>query len=400
VGLSWNADREDFLQPLAPALSALKLRLTYGEAGNQEIDFNEYEQYFAAGRYNGETAYTLTTLDNKDLKWETTTEYNIGIDAGLFDDRLNLTADAYYKETRDLLLRIPAPLGSGSTQPQLKNVGNVTNKGFELAVNANVIERPKWSWSLSANFARNINAITSLGKYADFLSGNEQEYILRVGEPVGSFYGYIFDGIVQSHEDIAALSTIEGRRLIPGDVKFRNLNADTNVNDYDRAVLGSTQPDFTYGFSSTLKWGPFDFYALFGGAQGGKVYNLLRRHLERSSDAHNMSAALLDSWTPGNPSNTMPHVNSTKIMQADSRYIEDASSLKLRNITLGYNFPFQAKSLGFNVRLFISARNLYTWTPYRGYDPEVAGGIDLGIYPSARSFLVGASITIGSDNSP
>ena len=396
VGLSWNVDKEDFLQPLAPALSALKLRLTYGEAGNQEIDFNEYEQYFAAGRYNGETAYTLTTLDNKDLKWETTTEYNIGVDAGLLDGRLNLTADAYYKETRDLLLRIPAPLGSGSTQPQLRNVGNVTNRGFEFAVDAKIVERPTLSWSLSANFARNINTITSLGKYADFLSGNEQERILRVGEPVGAFYGYVFDGIVQSSEDISALPTIEGRTLIPGDVKLRNLNADTNINDYDRTVLGSTQPDFTCGFSSTFKWGHFDLYALFGGSHGGKVYNLLRRHLERSSDAHNMSAALLDSWTPGNPSNTIPHVNSTKITQADSRYIEDASFLKLRNITLGYSFPFKAKSLGFTVRLFVSARNVYTWTPYRGYDPEVAGGIDLGTYPSARSFLAGASITIGS----
>jgi TonB-linked SusC/RagA family outer membrane protein len=400
VGLSWNVDREGFLQPLAPVLNALKLRLTYGEAGNQEIDFNEYEQYFAAGRYNGETAYTLTTLDNKDLKWETTTEYNIGIDAGLFDDRLNLTADAYYKETRDLLLRIPAPLGSGSTQPQLKNVGNVTNRGIEFAVNAKIIERRKWSWSLSANFAHNINTITSLGKYADFLSGNEQEHILRVDESVGSFYGYIFDGIVQSHEDIAALPTVEGRTLIPGDVKLRDLNGDTNINDYDRTVLGSAQPDFTFGFSSTLKWGAFDFYTLFGGSQGGEVYNLLRRHLERSSDAHNMSAALLDSWTSGNPSNTAPHVNSTKLTRVDSRYIEDASFLKLRNITLGYSLPFKAKSLGFAVRLFVSARNVYTWTPYRGYDPEVAGGVDLGVYPVARSFLLGASITIGSDNSP
>jgi TonB-linked SusC/RagA family outer membrane protein len=394
VGLSWNIDREGFLQPLAPIWNALKLRLTYGEAGNQEIDYNEYEQYFAAGRYNGETAYTLTTLDNEDLKWETITEYNVGLDAGLFDDRLTLTADAYYKETRDLLLRIPAPLGSGSTQPQLKNVGNVTNRGVELAVNAKVIVRPRWSWSLTAHFARNINAITSLGQYADFLSGSAQEHILRVGEPVGAFYGYIFDGIVQSDEDMAALPTIEGRALIPGDIKLRNLNDDTNVNDYDRTVLGSAQPDFTYGFSSTFKWGRFDFYVLLSGAHGGEVYNLLRRYLERSSDAHNMSAALLDSWTPGNPSNTMPQVNSTKLSQVDSRYIEDASFLKLRNLTLGYNLPFKAKSLGVSVRLFVSARNVYTWTPYRGYDPEVAGGVDLGIYPSARSFLLGASITL------
>jgi hypothetical protein len=293
-----------------------------------------------------------------------------------------------------LLLRIPAPLGSGSTQPQLKNVGNVTNQGFEFAVNAKVVERPKLSWSLSANFAHNSNTITSLGKYADFLSGSEQEHILRVGESVGAFYGYVFDGIVQTGEDISALPTVEGRTLIPGDVKFRNFtDGDANINKYDKRVLGSTQPDFTYGVSSTFKWGHFDAYVLFGGSQGGKVYNLLRRYIERSSDAYNMSAALLDSWTPTNPSNTMPHVNTTKTTKVDSRYIEDASFLKLRNITLGYSFPFKAKARDFTVRLFVSARNVYTWTSYRGYDPEVASGVDLGVYPSARSFLLGASIS-------
>jgi TonB-linked SusC/RagA family outer membrane protein len=393
VGLSWNIDNEEFLKPLSSVLNALKLRLTYGEAGNQEIDFNEYEQYFAAGRYNGETAYTLTTLNNKNLKWETTSEYNAGVDAGFFNDILTLTADVYYKETRDLLLRVPAPLGSGATQPQLKNVGNVTNKGLELAINAKLIDKPGLSWSASANFARNINTITSLGKYDNLTSGSEQQSILRVGESVGSFYGYLFDGIVQSNEDLSKLPTIEGRALTPGDVKLRNANDDTNVNTYDRAVLGSIQPDFTYGFSTSFTYKNFDFYTLFGGSYGNEVYNLLRRYLERPTDAYNMSAALLDAWTPENSSNTIQRINSPLIPRLDSRYVEDASFLKLRNITLGYNVSFKIKSNTVKARIFISARNLYTWTKYKGYDPEVANGIDLGVYPSARTFLAGASIT-------
>jgi TonB-linked SusC/RagA family outer membrane protein len=389
AGVSWNIDREAFMRPLAPALNALKLRLTYGEAGNQEIDYNEYEQYFSAARYNGETASTLTTLNNAGLKWETTSEYNAGIDAGLFDDRLTLTADVYYKKTRDLLLGVPAPLASGATGLQMKNVGNVTNKGFELSLNAKVIDRSALSWLLAANIARNINRITSLGQYNNLTSGNEQQHILRTGESAGSFYGYIFDGIVQSGDDISALPTIEGRTLKPGEIKLRNTNGDTNVNTSDRVVLGSIQPDFTYGFSTSLTYRRFDLYAAFQGSQGNEVYNILRRYLERPTDAYNMSAAVWNAWTAENPSTTIPHIRSTIVARPDSRYVEDASFLKLRNITLGY----ELRITNCKLRIFASAQNLYTWTKYRGYDPEVASGVDLGIYPSARSFMAGASIT-------
>ncbi|GHT11183.1 SusC/RagA family TonB-linked outer membrane protein [Bacteroidia bacterium] len=393
VGLSWNVDNEAFFASAKHFVPSLKLRLTYGEAGNQEIDFNEYDQYFSAGKYNGETAYTLTTLNNKDLKWETTTEYNAGIDAGFWGDKITLVADVYYKETRDLLLRVPAPLGSGSTTPQLKNIGNITNKGFEFALNFKLINNSKLSWSVLANFARNINTITNLGKYANLTSGSEQQNILRVGESVGSFYGYVFDGIVQSNDDISSLPTVEGRVLTPGDVKLRNSNDDAVVTTADRAILGSIQPDYTYGFSTSLTYRNFDFYALFGGSHGNEVYNLLRRYLERPTDAYNVSAALLNAWTVDNPSTTIQRIGSTQVARLDSRFVEDASFLKLRNITLGYSIPFKVRANAVKARVFISARNLYTWTKYKGYDPEVANGVDLGVYPSARSFLAGASIT-------
>lgn len=399
IGLSWNINEENFAESLAPTLSNLKLRLTYGKAGNQEIDFDEYEQYFSTGRYNGAPAQDMTNVGNDNLKWETTTEYNAGIDAGLFNDRLSFTADIYYKKTHDLLLRIPAPLGSGSNKKQLANLGNITNKGFEFSINAKLIDQKSLSWGVSANIARNINRITSLGEYNNLTEGNDQELILREGESVGSFYGYRFLGIVQSDEDVSTLPKIGGRTPQPGDPKFADIsgangNQDGRVSpESDRVVLGNIQPDFTYGFSSSATYGKFDFYILFQGSQGNEVYNLLRRYLERPNDSYNMSTAVLNSWTESNPSNTIPHLNSTRPAELDSRYIEDASFLKLRNITLGYTIPIQTKSSSANIRFFASARNLFTITKYKGYDPEVSSGIDLGIYPSSKSFMMGASIT-------
>lgn len=399
VGFSWNINEESFAQAFSPQLNTLKLRLTYGKAGNQEIDFDEYEQYFSVGRHNGAAAYDMTNLGNSNLKWETTTEYNVGIDAGFFNDRLTLTTDVYYKETSDLLLKVPTSLGSGTNQKQIVNLGNVTNKGIELTLNARLIDNKSFLWFGSANIARNVNQITNLGTYDGLTEGNDQEQILRVGESVGSFYGYRFSGVVQTNDDTSKLPKIGGRIPQPGDAKYIDVsggdgNPDGRISpEYDRVVLGSPQPDFTYGFTSSVSFRNFDFFILFQGSQGNQVYNLLRRYLERPNDSYNMSAVLLKSWTADNPSNLIPHLNSVRSTELDSRYMEDASFLKLRNITLGYTMPIKLNSSLIKIRFFASARNLFTITKYKGYDPEVGGGIDLGIYPSSKSILTGVGIT-------
>lgn len=399
VGVSWNMNNESFWESLSTVLSTSKLRLTYGEAGNQEIDFDEYERYFSVGRYNGAPAYDMTNLGNSNLKWETTSEYNAGIDIGFLNDRVTLTTDIYYKKTRDLLLKVPAPLGSGTSEKQIVNLGNVENKGFELALNTILVNNKQLSWSAAANIARNVNRITDLGDYNELTIGTEQEQILRVGESVGSFYGYQFQGIVQTGEDVSALPQIGGRTPQPGDAKYADISSSVGSSDgkvtpeYDRVILGSIQPDFTYGFSTNMTYKSFDLYILFQGSQGNQVYNLLRRYLERPNDSYNMSSALLNSWTESNPSNTIPHLNSTRTTELDSRYVEDASFLKLRNITIGYTVPFKINSFFVKTRFFASARNLFTITKYKGYDPEVANGVDLGIYPSSKTFLAGVSIT-------
>ncbi|KAA6325174.1 TonB-dependent receptor SusC, partial [termite gut metagenome] len=228
--------------------------------------------------------------------------------------------------------------------------------------------------------------------------------ILREGEPLGSFYGLIFDGVVQKNEDVFLLpSTPSYGILQPGDPKFRDVSGGNGEPDnhisgaYDRVVLGSKQPDFTYGFSTTFHYKGFDFYASLQGSQGNKVYNLLRRYLERPTDAYNISATLLNSWTESNPSNTVPRIVSSPLSsELDSRYVEDASYLRLKTVTLGYTidkFPFVSSGTPMKIRLFATAQNLFTLSGYKGYDPEISGGIDLGTYPMARTFYIGANVS-------
>ena len=391
IGLSWNVNDEPFFAKAARTLPTLKVRATYGSAGNQEIGFNEFAAILEAARYGDEPATVLANPGNKDLKWETTNEYNLGIDAGLLDNRLTLTADVYCKKTSDLLTKQYLWLEG---KDQTFNIGSLTNKGFELSLNADIIQNKHFTWSAAANFAKNINTITELGQ-DNYYIGNAQEQILRVGQQVGSFYGYLFDGVVQSGEDVSKLPLIGGSVPVPGDIKLRDLNGDTVIDETnDRTVIGSIQPDFTYGFSTTLTCKHWDFFTSWQGSYGNEVYNKLRRHLSENNRTRNVSADLLNAWTNENPSNETPRLGvfvSPNTLY--SRYVENGSFLKLRNLTLGYTLPVKISTSPVKFRFFLTGQNLLTITPYRGYDPEVAGGIDTGVYPSARGFLAGAEIT-------
>ena len=231
-----------------------------------------------------------------------------------------------------------------------------------------------------------------MGKYPELTIGKNQEEILRVGESLGSFYGLVFDGVVQKGEVVSTLPTIDGNKPSPGDSKFVDVNLDGIINNEDRVVLGSIQPDFTFGFSTTLTFNGLDVYIALQGSRGNEVYNLLRRYLERPNDSYNMSSVLLNSWTDVNPSNTIPKIGSPVYSYLDSRYVEDASYIKLKNISLGYTLPVKIQKELLNLRIFVSVQNVYTLTKYKGYDPEVASGKDLGIYPSSRSIALGAGM--------
>lgn len=395
VGLSWNVNEETFIKGLQ-VLNTLKLRVTTGLVGNQEIGDYEFAQSYAAGQYNGGASYALNNLGNPNLRWETTLQHNIGLDASFLKNRLGLVADVYYKKTSDLLLNVPVNSSQGVNE-QLVNVGNVTNKGVELAINATILQSSNLSWMVTANIAQNINLITDMGGVRELRQGRSSEQILKVNNPLGSYYGLIFEGIVQTGENVSSLPTVAGDAPRPGDIKFKDRSGpsgqpDGKIDEYDRTIIGSVQPDFTYGFTTTLVYKNFDLFALFQGSHGAKLYNGLRRTLEQPNDSYNASTAVLDSWTPSNPSNTLPRITGTRpFSYIDSRYIENGSYLKLKNITVGYNLKWRDDRL--KLRVFASGQNLLRITKYKGYDPEVASGLDIGSYPTAKTFLAGVALS-------
>ena len=392
VGLSWNANRESFLRDVRN-LSNLKVRASWGKVGNQEIGDYEYALNYKATQYNGQSSYTKTNIYNKDLRWETTTSYNVGADIGFFDNRLAITADAYYKKTSDLLLDVPIGFNQG-VSTQLRNVGNVVNKGVELTIDGQLLRKRDLLWTVTANIAHNCNRITSMGSASDIIMGSSGETILRKGEALGTFYGLRFDGIVQTGDDLDKLPTVSGKRLEPGDVKFVDQDHNGRIDGKDRVALGSIQPDFTYGFSTQLRWRNLDASVSFAGSHGNKLFNALGRRLEQTGDSYNLLRIVLNSWTETNPSNRYPLASKERtISYIDSRYVEDASYLKLRNLTIGYTLPIP-KSVKAKVRIFATGSNLFTITPYSGYDPEVASGTDSGAYPAASTVVFGAEISL------
>ena len=394
LGLSWNVDKEGFLANVK-SIDYLKVRLSGGIVGNQEIPDYAFTTSYATGSYAGSSSYSKENASNDHLKWETTASYNLGFDLGLLKNRLNIVFDAYYKKTSDLLLVVPVGFASGVTS-QLQNVGNVVNKGVELSVNATLLQRRKLQWTVSANAAYNKNEITDMGTTNDVILGSDKQQILRRGESLGAFYGLQFAGIVQQGEDVSKLPSVNGQIPKPGDLKFADTDGNGRIDGNDRVILGSTQPKIVYGFSSQFSYRGFDVSASFSGSYGNKVYNALERRLEQTGDSYNVLITVLDSWTPANGSQTLPlATNARPFSYIDSRYVQNASYLKLRNLTIGYKFKVASlQSVVESIRLYATASNLFTITPYKGYDPEVSSGTDSGVYPASRTFTFGVNISL------
>ena len=364
LGLSWNIDREPFFSPLTPQFSTLKLRASVGSVGNQEIGDYEYAASYTASSYGGQTAYSKSNLGNSNLKWETTVSWNAGLDAGFWNNRLNVVIDYYYKKTSDLLLYLPVNSSTGTTS-QLMNAGNVVNRGIELSVDATLLQRRDLQWVVNGNITHNHNELVKMSSDVKSLySGELRESILREGEPVGSFYGYEFLGIDEQN----------GKVLLG-----------------EQTILGSHQPDFFYGFSTALKWKRWDASLSFKGSHGAKNVNLLRRSLDTPLGSYNALSYVKDSWTPTNTHTDVPAISGSRATSyLDGRYVEDASYLKLQNVNIGYTLPL--RRIAKSIHLSVSAQNLLTITSYKGYDPELETGIDQGAYPKSRTFSVSAEV--------
>ena len=416
AGFSWNIDKEKFVH-FGKSVDFLQLRLSAGVVGNQEIGDYQFGANVSPTAtpfiYNGQetVAYYIVNKANPDLKWEKTASYNAGISSGFFKGRLNVTFDAYYKKTTDLLLQVPVE-GVTGYATSLRNIGAVTNKGVELEVGAILLDRKDLKWNVNASIAHNKNEVTSLGNATSIIPsiggatlGYISPLIVAVGEPLGTFYGYKFKGIVQSEEQAATLTPQTINKLEPGNPYYEDVNGDGVVNTEDQTTLGNSQPKFTYGLNTTLRYKNWDLFVNFAGSYGNKLYNGLATRLTKGSTYYNSLAVVADRWTPSNPSNTVQKASNDLTVVSDSRYVEDASYLRVKNIQLGYTLTVPQITKDARLRLYVSLQNFFTITNYSGYDPEggrngaddqsaLYQGIDMATYPTAKTVLFGVNVTL------
>ena len=417
VGFSWNASQENFFRKYDNVISNLKLRLTAGSVGNSNIP--PYSSLSTLGTYNVYLGSPLTALTglapsqlaNPDLTWETTTQYNAGVDLGLIKNRINLTADVYYKKTTNLLIQGSGliPISSGYVTVS-ENIGTLENKGIELTLNTENIKTKDFSWKSTIIYATNANKVLSLGPSQSYQpiapTGQVSPVIVKVGLPVGTFWGYTTAGLITAQDVSNAIPVLAGVSQQAGDRKYLHANglAGAAITTADKHNLGNAQPKFTASFSNTLAYKNFDLAVFFQGSFGNKIFNLLQQQLEKTTTTANVSSVLLDRWdATTNPNGKFPKVVNAPVVQVQDTYIEDGSYIRLKNITLGYNFPAKiaSKIWAKQIRVYASAQNLLTFTKYSGLDPEanfydqnnLQQGIDLGAYPNIKTYLVGLNVT-------
>lgn len=413
---AWRIIEEPFMQN-NQVFSDLKLRASVGIIGNQAISPYQSLPLTAPqgeGVFNNGTGYTYyissqpQSFNNPDLKWETTRQISAGIDAAFFEGRLSASLDYYQKYTYDLLLSTPISSTTGFEFTTL-NVGNVENRGFDLELNSfNTSNSSAVKWTSALNFSINRNKITKLATDNDVNLGSG--LILREGEAIGTFYGYQFEGIFQSNEEADASAVFVNQtganKAVAGDRKYRDVNGDGVINEDDRMILGNALPDFTWGLNNELGYKNFTLSFFIQASHGNEMANLNTSALEDFRGLNNVSAeAGLNRWTPENPSNRYPRAlanRSVDVGTFSSVMVEDASYVRLKNITLGYNVPASAlqKLSVRNLRVYVSATNLFTITDYSGFDPEGSAhgtataypGVDQGRYPLTKTYLVGLNI--------
>ncbi len=408
AAVAWRINEEDFMKSLS-VISRLKLRASYGATGNDAIpnfqaisSTGTYVAIFDGNRYNG---IGRGRIPNPDLKWERTDQFDVGVDLGLFKNRLNFTFDYYYKKTVDLLLDSPVASSSGYVTV-MKNIGNMENKGFELTINAQPVLTKDFSWSIDFLISANQNKILKLGeKDEDITLGPyflDATNILRVGEAVNSYYGYERIGTWGTAEATEAARF--GRK--PGDLKFRNQNTDDKIDSDDRVIIGNGLPKFEGNLSSTLRYKNIDLSFDIAFKYGNDIMRLDYSTLEDRQTLSNSFKSVLNAWTPDNQNTDIASVRvdsqgDGSELKLNSHYIEDGSFIRGSNIVLGYSFDgeWMSKIKIQKLRLYVNAQNFFLITKYKGYDPETtnygdtfAQGVEFMNYPKARYFNVGVNL--------
>ena len=415
ASVGWRVAEESFMNSL-PQVNALKVRLSYGQTGNFQIpNYGSFSNLRFENYVQGQTQNILTGVAPQDLgdpglTWETTEEVNIGLDLGVFDDRIRFAADAYLSTTSDLLLNVSVP-GASGYETVLTNIGEVENTGLELFLKTENLTGD-FSWSTSFNFSTNQNEVTELGpNNAAILSTGAAgiRHITRVGDPIGSYFGYVVDGVYQSEEELAnAPEDTQAPNPGPGDFRFKDVNGDGQITPDDRTVTGSYQPDFTYGITNEFRYGGLDLRVFLQGVEGRDILNLTSRHLKNGEFNFNQYDVFSDRWqSPENPgSGEIPRADRLTGLHGNNNrpssfQVEDGSYLNIREITLGYTFDGSRLSdLVQQFRVYASGQNLYMSTDYIGFNPMVSlptgdqltPGQDYGAYPLQRTYTVGIDI--------
>lgn len=444
ASLAWSFMEEDFMKPLSKVLDSGKLRASWGLTGNNRIGEYDYYALMQAlkskqGDYisNGSvpsgvypidgantTAGTVPiSIENSNLRWETTEQWNVGLDLSFFRERITFTADIYRKVTRDLLLDASVPLSSGFYSAT-KNIGKVRNDGLELSLSTQNIKTKNFTWTTDFNIAFNKNEVlelaenqTSLLTAASFDQNynSQTSYIAKVGLPMGMMYGYVYEGTYKYDDFNKSGETYTLKNGVPhfstenntqpGMPKYKDLNGDGIIDSNDRTIIGRGLPIHTGGFTNNFTYKGFDLSIFFQWSYGNDIMNANRLFFESSNNKSrelNQYASYADRWTPENPDSDIPAATTSSSNRViSSRIIEDGSFLRLKTLTLGYTFPkaMIAKAKLSNVRLYLAAQNLWTWTSYSGYDPEVSvrnsaltPGLDFSSYPRSYSLSFGVNL--------
>ncbi|MEP5338357.1 MAG: TonB-dependent receptor [Algibacter sp.] len=388
--LGWNINNEDFFK--SETISTLRLRAGWGETGNEDIDTNatlnllRNNPWIPNGGGTGSTAILPgTRLANPELTWETTVQTNIGVDVGILNNRFNLSLEYYSKKTEDLLLTRQVPRFTGRVD-QIINAGDVENKGFDISIEGRIIQNDNFRWNMSANLSANKNKVISLiGDETEIFPGLTvggsipAPAIVKVGEPIGSFYGFIYEGV----------NAADGNAIY----------AD------DQGLIGDANPDFTYGINNNMSYKGFDLNIFIQGVSGNDIFNRQRALLigRDGRIPFGTSVELRNAWSSSNTTGTLPSLNANNTQSLSSEFIEDGSFIRLKNISLGYTLrDSQAlNTIGSeSLRLYVSAQNLFTITDYSGLDPEVSNGgendrlagVDIGSLPTSRTFTLGLNL--------
>lgn len=407
VAAAWRISEESFF-PKQEIVNNAKLRLGYGVTGSQTSVSNySYLAQYNTSVYpfgynkNEATALVNLALANPNIHWEEVAQTNIGLDLSFLNSRINLSVDAYWKNTSDMLVKASIPITSGfeDTSTTYTNAGKVSNQGVEITLNTVNIQTKDLTWETSANVTFNRNKIKDLNSdtpyYINQLN-NSYVSMLAKDYPINVFYGYVTDGIFQNQDEVEAHAFQAGAQ--PGDIRFKDLDNNGVINDNDRTVIGNPNPSVFYSMTNTLTWKGFELSVFLQGVAGNKIYNYVSSNATGMFAAYNQTTDVLNRWTGEGTSNTMPRAvygDPNQNARVSDRYVENGAYLRLKNVSLAYNFPKAMLSkIGVEgIRLHFAAENLATITGYSGLDPEVGiNGIDYNNYPVSRTFSVGLNV--------